>query len=169
MPRSSCEPRRQGLLAVATALAVVVVLAGCRRDPEPPPIVKTAPSEVVSGKTAPAPTGPVLSPDGKPDCAVVMTIPALPTVSAKVDGGIVRLVVSSYSELPLSTSLTVAGGTLSIAATPAGPAETFCRVPFAIRGVRPGDYEVVVTIPHTLGPIKRPTDVLRAKVTVPGT
>lgn len=163
---AAAKTMRRALPSLASTVGAACLVGGCTRDAEPPPIVKTAPSEVASPKAPPPPTGPTLSPDGKPDCNVVMTVPLPPSLSAKVDGGIVRLVVSTYSQVPLATTLTFDGKTLAVAATPAGPAETYCHVPLAIRGVPPGDYEVVVTVPHTLGAIKRATDVLRAKVTL---
>lgn len=135
----------------------------CTRD-DPRAITRTSPTESVpTTSSANLPVGLAISPDGAPDCNVVMTVPLAPSVTAKFADGAVRLVIGSYSQLPLTATVTATPTTLDVAAKPAGPAAPFCFVPMKITGAAPGPYEVIVTIPHA----PRPTDVLRAKVTVP--
>ncbi|MBK7397715.1 MAG: hypothetical protein IPJ34_15815 [Myxococcales bacterium] len=134
----------------------------CTRE-DPRAIVRTSPTESVPSTSATLPVGLAISADGAPDCNVVMTVPLAPSVTAKFADGAVRLVIGSYSQLPLTATVTATPTTLDVAAKPAGPAAQFCFVPMKITGVVPGPYEVIVTIPHA----PRPTDVLRTKVSVP--
>ncbi len=152
---------------MARLVWLLLFAPACTRE-DPRAITRTSPTESVPSASASAPVSLAggrlaITADGAPDCNVVMTIPLLPSVTAKFADGAVRLVIGSYSQLPLTATVTATPSTLDVAAKPAGPAAQFCFVPMKITGVVPGPYEVIVTIPHA----PRPTDVLRAKVTVP--
>jgi hypothetical protein len=85
-----------------------------------------------------------------PDCNYVMTIPPLPSASAKIDSaGNVQLEVFAYVQVPVTTRAVSArpgSGDLVVDITSTAATETFCKIPLVISNldIRPTSLHVKV-------------------------
>jgi len=82
--------------------------------------------------------------------------------SAENDGR-VHIVVGAYLTHPISPTVSLSAGTVSIALV-AGPHPIYCEIPIDLQHSPPGTLNVVVEVAHRDG---RPTDDLRTTVQVP--